>query len=166
MLYLRMVAVLDTLDALIAEWELWDDLPFDQLKDRGQMLRAHFVTTPWEREQDIPWTIIRTRCSRYWPGYLARGRTKTTRTATILAAYLWRFRVATGRWPERLDDALPENARVDTADPYTGRPFKYSLSAGRPRLYSIGEDGEDNGGVHGEWDQPRTDFVFFSPAVR
>jgi hypothetical protein len=61
-----------------------------------------------------------------------------------------------------MEDALPTNAVVTNVDPYIGCPFKYRLFDGKPILYSVNEDGQDDGGhTDGEWGESGTDVVFF-----
>ena len=86
--------------------------------------------------------------------------------ATALAIRL--FEVEHGRRPASLDELVPEYLPALPADPFTagGRPLGYLPDAPQPILYSVGADGEDNGGHWalngaGEVDRDSKDEVFF-----
>lgn len=57
-----------------------------------------------------------------------------------------RHRLAHGRWPESLTALVPEFLKEVPADPYNGSPLKYRRLADGVVIYSVGPDGEDNGG--------------------
>ena len=82
---------------------------------------------------------------------------------------------AHGAWPGALSQVC-DDAVVRT-DPFSGREFIYRHESVLERngeaafiLYSVGEDGEDNGGTHGSWDDlfgvvvKDRDFVFWRGA--
>jgi hypothetical protein len=50
-----------------------------------------------------------------------------------------RYRLATARLPDTLPDSTP-------LDPYTGQPLRYKQLAKGYVVYSVGEDGKDDGG--------------------
>jgi len=52
-----------------------------------------------------------------------------------------------GRLPAKLDDLVPAYLPAVPVDPFSGRPILYKSDSVRPRIYSIGEDGVDDGGV-------------------
>ncbi|MEK7756963.1 MAG: hypothetical protein AAB385_07100, partial [Planctomycetota bacterium] len=95
------------------------------------------------------------------PGLVMRKRVDTMRSATLLAAYVCRYRVDWGAWPDRLVDVLPPNTSAGTFDPYTGAEFGYRIVNGNPVFYSLNDDGIDDGGAPGEWGRPGTDVVLF-----
>jgi hypothetical protein len=77
--------------------------------------------------------------------YRAFHRHQTEFLCTIVALGVERYRVATGEWPDSLDQLgrfLPEVP----LDPYDGKPLRYRKLADGVVIYSIGPDGEDNAG--------------------
>lgn len=68
-----------------------------------------------------------------------------------LAVALERHRRATGRFPATLEDLRRGPVAFDRipADAWSGRPLKYGLADGRLRLWSVGPDGRDDGGLLG-----------------
>jgi hypothetical protein len=57
-----------------------------------------------------------------------------------------RFRRARGFWPEKLTDLVPTMLSAVPIDPYDGQPLRYRRSPDGVLVYSVGPDGEDNGG--------------------
>jgi hypothetical protein len=57
-----------------------------------------------------------------------------------------RFRQAQGKLPEKLDDLCPTYLAAIPTDPFDGKPLRYKRLARGYVVYSIGRDGEDNGG--------------------
>lgn len=57
-----------------------------------------------------------------------------------------RYRLATGKVPERLEELVPKYLKAVPIDPFDGRPIRYKRTDPGYRLYSILEDGQDNGG--------------------
>jgi hypothetical protein len=150
---------LATIDDYMREVETWDSLPFEVLNQHAEEAVAAVQRSP-------AWLVVRPLLSGYRDAFLIRGRARTTRSATLLTAYMWRYRLETGHWPETLSDALPHDARVGVTDPFVGRSFGYNLADGRPALYSLNEDGRDDGGRNGVWEEAGTDIVFFQPRCR
>lgn len=69
------------------------------------------------------------------------------RDAVLTASALTRFRLATGRYPRTLGELTPNYLPTIPPDRYTGQPMRYKVDAGKPMLYSVGNDGADAGGV-------------------
>ena len=62
-----------------------------------------------------------------------------------LATELYRRR-HNGQWPTSLDELTPGLLPTVPADPVTGGPLKFKTENGRPLIYSVGGDGDDDGG--------------------
>jgi hypothetical protein len=84
--------------------------------------------------------------------------TATNKTLRVLAELhvvrtavaLERFRMAKGVYPAALTELKPAYLAEALLDPYTGEPFRYERSAdGRFRLWSLGINRRDDGGVLG-----------------
>lgn len=72
---------------------------------------------------------------------------ETERRLLVTAIALRRFERAHARLPSQLDELLPEFLPSMPADPMSGQPIKYRLRPdGGYLLYSVGEDGQDDGG--------------------
>jgi hypothetical protein len=74
----------------------------------------------------------------------SRARASIDLARTGLA--IERYRLATGKVPERLEELVPQYLKEVSIDPFDGRPIRYRRTDPGYRLYSIGEDGQDNGG--------------------
>ncbi len=57
-----------------------------------------------------------------------------------------RYRRATGTVPDRLEQLMPQYLEQVPIDPFDGRPLRYRRTSPGYVLYSILEDGQDNGG--------------------
>jgi hypothetical protein len=68
-----------------------------------------------------------------------------TRCAIALVA-TERFRLANGRWPERVEELVPAFLANTLTDPFNGKPLRMLRAKEGLVIYSIGEDGVDNGG--------------------
>ena len=63
-----------------------------------------------------------------------------------------------GRYPDRLDDLVPDFLPSVPVDPFDGRPVRFRHEPDRLIIYSIGGDGVDNGGLQESYRGP--DFAF------
>lgn len=69
----------------------------------------------------------------------------TIRMASLACA-LERFRIANARYPERLEELVPQFIGKLPHDPCDGQPFRYRITPEGYLLYSIGMDRKDDGG--------------------
>ena len=67
------------------------------------------------------------------------------RTARVALA-VERFRLANGKLPDKLDELSPMFLKKIPADPFDGKPLHYKKLDKGYVVYSIGEDGKDDGG--------------------
>jgi len=67
---------------------------------------------------------------------------------------LYAYRAEHGKWPERLDQVLSRREQRMWTDAFADGPFGYRLESGEPLLYSVGEDGDDDGGKPGSATKP------------
>ncbi len=72
----------------------------------------------------------------------ARAHLELAKTALALE----RYRLAGGRVPERLEELVPQYLKEVPSDPFDGNPIRYRRTEPGYCLYSIFEDGQDNGG--------------------
>jgi hypothetical protein len=73
---------------------------------------------------------------RYYAGFV------TTRTAIVVLRYRLKYQ----NLPENLALLVPEFMSVVPGDPLDGEPIRYIKQANGFIVYSVGEDGQDNGG--------------------
>lgn len=100
--------------------------------------------------------------------HVIRTRGEASRRATQLVYGLHIFHDENGRWPATLQEIPAEPGLDIRIDPYTGSFFGYRMDEDGPRLYSLSENGRDDGGVHApRWDDRpdaatgSDDFVFW-----
>jgi hypothetical protein len=74
-------------------------------------------------------------------------RAETQRLLAIAAIAVRRHMLASGKAPKTLAELCPDYLPVDTRDPMSGKPFGYQPQGETHwRLYSVGENGVDDGG--------------------
>jgi len=72
----------------------------------------------------------------------ARAHLELAKTALAIE----RYRLAGGKVPEQLEELVPQYLPAVPSDPFDGNPLRYRRTEPGYRLYSISEDGQDNGG--------------------
>ncbi len=78
---------------------------------------------------------------------LKAAKLDTDRSLALCAIGLKRYSLQHGRFPESLTALVPEFLSAVPVDYMDGKPIKYRLNAdGSFTLYSVGEDGKDDGG--------------------
>jgi hypothetical protein len=58
-----------------------------------------------------------------------------------------RYRLAHDHWPDSLGDLVPAQLRDVPTDPFDGKPLRYLQLDGGVVIYSVGPDGQDDGGT-------------------
>lgn len=75
-----------------------------------------------------------------------RARAHVAGVEMLLA--LKRYQIAHQSLPKELSEAAKESAlQTIPMDPYSGEPLKYVVADGKPTIYSIGKDLQDDGGL-------------------
>jgi len=83
-------------------------------------------------------------------------RIKSVRTAIAVE----RYRLDTGKLPERLEELVPKYMEKVPIDPYDGKPLRYKRLEKGYTIYSIGEDGKDDGGKKKKSGEESFDYPF------
>lgn len=108
--------------------------------------------------------ILSTYLASYSRPYQLALRTEAERRATLLLIAVYLHKHETGEWPESIDELKAGELDSIRFDPVGEHDFVLGLRDGQPLLYSVGFDGQDNGGEHdSRWaeKEPGGDFVFF-----
>ena len=79
-------------------------------------------------------------------GAASRRYTALVRSA-IVALALERYRLANGRWPDKLTDLVPIYLPAVPTDPEDAAPLRYRRLADGAVVYGVGTDGKDDGGA-------------------
>jgi hypothetical protein len=77
-------------------------------------------------------------------------RTHACLRSMIVCLAAERYRRAHGRWPEAPADLVPGQLAAVPVDPFDARPLRYRRLADGIVVYSVGQDGADNGGTFDE----------------
>lgn len=71
---------------------------------------------------------------------------KAERNAVRIVLRLHAYHAEHGNWPKTLADATKGAPSPIRRDPFSGKDMVYRVVDGRPLLYSVGRDGDDDGG--------------------
>jgi hypothetical protein len=109
-----------------------------------------------EKVQDMP-RLARALVPAFLKVAVAAHRdTADLRCATTLVA-LERYRLAKRHWPEKLRDLMPTFLNAVPLDPFDGAPLRYRRFEEGVIVYSVGEDGADDGGKLSDTPRSGTD---------
>ena len=64
----------------------------------------------------------------------------------VVAVAAERYRLANGRWPDRLEDLVPVYLSKLPLDPFDGQPLRFRRLKDGVIIYTVGEDQQDDGG--------------------
>jgi hypothetical protein len=73
-------------------------------------------------------------------------RTHALLRCAVVALAAERYRLAHGDWPRSLTDLVPAYLPAVPLDPFDGQPLRYRRTGTGAVIYSVGEDGRDDGG--------------------
>ncbi len=80
--------------------------------------------------------------------------------ATQVAIAIEQYRLDTGKIPDRLEDLVPKYMEKVPIDPFDGKPLRYKRLEKGYTIYSIGEDGKDDGGKKKDRGEKDFDYPF------
>ncbi|HVX10795.1 MAG TPA: hypothetical protein VHC22_06410 [Pirellulales bacterium] len=128
------------------------------LDREARMLSATFQQTPalWR----FPVAKLMYPSMEAFAGAVAGAMARRDVTHTAIAVE--RYRRSQGRWPASLDDLVPGFISQVPADPFAAGPLRFVVGTDGCRVYSIGPDNVDQGGLVEEVNPPN-DIVFRLP---
>ena len=77
-----------------------------------------------------------------------------------LALAVEKFRVKQGRWPQQPAEVAPEWILTVPLDPFDGKPLRMKRTERGLIVYSIGPDGNDDGGTPFDSEKKTGDITF------
>ncbi len=72
---------------------------------------------------------------------------ESIRDAGVVAIASEQFQLRENKPPKALSDLVPDFIANVPTDPYSGRPLNYSVDSSRYVVYSVGDNGQDDGGA-------------------
>ena len=89
------------------------------------------------------------------------GRNQSRLRAVYTSLGIERYRLSNGTLPDSLNTLVPRFLSEVPADPFDGRPLRYKKLTRGYVVYSVGQDGKDDGGVEPRGGYPPgTDITF------
>lgn len=82
------------------------------------------------------------------------------RAAAGTAVAACRYRTARGRWPDKLEDLVPDYLIVAPTDPFDGKPLRFKSGGDKIVIYSVGPDAVDDGGAAYDRKTKAGDIIF------
>jgi type II secretory pathway pseudopilin PulG len=96
----------------------------------------------------------------------AEHRNQAKHALLELGLALADYRADNRRFPLKLDELAPKYVKQAAIDPMWGEPFTYKQTDGGYLLYSVGQNGKDDGGRTADDDHGSDDLVIRVPANR
>lgn len=96
--------------------------------------------------------------SRY---YFLAAQCEAERRATQVLMEVFAYKAKSKKWPKTLGALNKKRVGKVLKDPFSNKPFKYLINNDAPVLYSVGPDGEDDGGAHDDMGNTGSDFVYW-----
>jgi hypothetical protein len=112
-------------------------LPVEQQRPRIEKLEARRAKAPTAARKIVP-PVGQMASTAHQSQALLR--------CAAAAVAVERFRLAKGRWPEKLTDLAPDYLATVPLDPFDGKPVRFKRQKDGVVVYSIGPDGTDDGG--------------------
>jgi hypothetical protein len=120
----------------------------------GDLRRPLWQCTDWpyrnevrSHQGDVRYGLITLLVSNFENCHQTFQRAIEFRDAVLAAAALVRYQKKMGRWPQQLDELMPQYLAALPLDRQTGNPLLYALGTDRPVLYTSGNVGTDDGGM-------------------
>jgi hypothetical protein len=125
----------------------------------SELMRAHLSGSSASRFIPI---FVDTALWRTQLGFFHRDNYQTACQITVISIY--RHRARHGEWPASLAGIDPEVLMLPAIDYFSGKPLRYMLVDGEPRLWALGADRDDDGGrpVSRDEDAPNPGWDWFA----
>lgn len=122
-----------------AQTPLWqrDVSPVDQ-----QL--GEWLASPLQRLRHLPLCVLLPAISK---ASINAEMSRMRRDASLSAIALELHHRRTGRWPNSLTDLVPQYLPSVPLDRFDGQAMRLTMIDGRPAIYSVGTDREDDGGT-------------------
>lgn len=131
-------------EELMAQVEAYASLPlWQRAESPADRETDRMYGSQIERLRYLPLALLMPSLSRASTS-AELGTQQRDAALVVLACELYRRH--NGNWPASLADLSPRYLPTVPADRFDGQPLRYRLVDGQPVIYSIGVDGDDDGG--------------------
>jgi hypothetical protein len=142
-------------------------------KDEKRIELPVYAAAPseWDRiykEKITPYNfLLIVAMPNYVKARVVAMKNQTLLNEAMIACALWRYQKQHGSYPENLDALTPEFMPKVPREVVNEQPLKYRrTSEGSYWLYSVGEDGQDDGGPGGKFDAGNTKDWIWEGSLR
>jgi hypothetical protein len=129
-------------------------LPFEDQRAEWQNLRADLVAKKAQATREVRWMVAIFLMPAFDKVAQSAQRDQALLRCIITALAAERFRLANKGWPKTLNDLCPQFLPKVPTDPYDGEPLRLARREDGIVIYTVGADGEDNGGEHLDPNKP------------
>ncbi|MGA2060206.1 MAG: hypothetical protein ABSG67_06965 [Thermoguttaceae bacterium] len=91
------------------------------------------------------------------------ARADAQRRLSEIALAMCRYRAKNGKYPEKIENLMPDFIALVPLDPFDGKPIRLKQTDGKLVIYSIGFDGTDDGGAPYDQNTRKGDITFELP---
>jgi len=156
------------------EWylQLFDDLiaasrePFPEARNRARAVEMRLKARAGSQNplEKMNYMVTLMILPATGAAFDATGRTLAARETLRVAVAAERYRLATGAFPNQLTELVPAYLPAVPVDPFDGLPLRMKATSEELIVYSVGKDGQDNGGQETKPCEP--DVVVRVPAKK
>jgi len=141
------------------EMEILFENSFDEWSQRVQRPMWEVEDTDWEDylEQQDNSGLLKATIGGLGGVKIAREVKLAYRDAVLLALACHRYRKANQEWPTSLDQLMGEWLNETPIDRINGKPLNFRIKEDALVIYSLGHDGDDDGGVNTDSKTPWLD---------
>lgn len=108
-------------------------------------LRAKMIEAVIETQRNPRYWMVSLFVPAFHPAIETAHKSDAHTDATLTTLALHIHHQRTGRWPDTLAELTPALLPTIPEDPFDpGQPIKYRLVEGKPNVYFVGADGQDN----------------------
>ncbi|HLJ10190.1 MAG TPA: hypothetical protein VKU82_03320 [Planctomycetaceae bacterium] len=117
--------------------------PWDGSESAFDAELTRLTESPELQQRFLP-VLLLCRCHSFLFDRALIMKAQKARDTALVALALERYRRANGAWPESLAALVPEFLDAVPLDPYDGNPIRFLMRGGRPVVYSVGLDRQDD----------------------
>ena len=143
------------------EMELLVDEAFEEVEKHFQLTMRQELESDFDLEEILDEKDETGFLHKIFGAFVGLNQARETKIArqdaVLLALAIYRFKRDREKWPTKLDQLTNDWIDRTPIDRINGNPLRFTIKEDAPIVYSIGRDGDDDGGVRIDSDTPWLD---------
>ena len=143
------------------EMELLVDEAFEEVEKHFQLTMRQELESDFDLEEILDEKDETGFLHKIFGAFVGLNQARETKIArqdaVLLALAIYRFKRDREKWPTKLDQLTDDWIDRTPIDRINGNPLRFTIKEDAPIVYSIGRDGDDDGGVRIDSDTPWLD---------